>query len=40
MGVTIERSLSLNSQGRLRGINSGPLTANLFGVQAVFMLRR
>lgn len=40
LGVTIERSLSLNAHGRLRRINSGPLTANLFGVQAVFMLRR
>lgn len=40
LGITIERSLSLNAQGRLRRINSGPLTANLFGVQAVFMLRR
>jgi len=40
LGVTIERSLSLNRHGRLRRINSGPLTANLFGVQAVFMLRR
>jgi methionine biosynthesis protein MetW len=40
LGITIERSLSLNGHGRLRRINSGPLTANLFGVQAVFMLRR
>jgi len=40
LGITIERSLSLNAHGRLRRINSGPLTANLFGVQAVFMLRR
>jgi len=40
LGIAIERSLSLNAHGRLRRINSGPLTANLFGVQAVFMLRR
>jgi len=40
LGITIERSLSLNAHGRLRRINSGPLTANVFGVQAVFMLRR
>ncbi|MBT3361064.1 MAG: methionine biosynthesis protein MetW [Rhodospirillales bacterium] len=36
----IERSISLNERGNARRINSGPLLANLFGVQAVFVLRR
>jgi len=40
IGVTIERSISLNRTGGVRRINSGPLMANLFGVQAVFLLRR
>ena len=40
LGVTIERSVSLNRKGRIRRINSGPLMANLFGVQAVFVLKR
>jgi methionine biosynthesis protein MetW len=38
--TVIERSISLNERGNARRINSGPLFANLFGVQAVFVLRR
>ncbi|MBL6928590.1 MAG: methionine biosynthesis protein MetW [Rhodospirillales bacterium] len=38
--ITIERSISLNERGNARRINSGPLLANVFGVQAVFVLRR
>jgi len=38
--ITIERSISLNERGNARRINSGPLLANIFGVQAVFVLRR
>jgi len=40
MGITIEHSLSLNRGGRARGVQSSPLTANLFGQQAVFLLKR
>lgn len=40
LGITIERSISLNRKGRIRRFNSGSLMANLFGVQAVFVLRR
>lgn len=40
IGITIERSISLDRSGRVRRINSGPLYANLFGEQAVFVLRR
>ncbi|MCG8510972.1 MAG: methionine biosynthesis protein MetW [Rhodospirillales bacterium] len=40
LGVTIERSLFLNHKGHVRRITSGPATANLFGEQAVFLLRR
>jgi methionine biosynthesis protein MetW len=40
LGISIERSISLNRKGRIRRINSGPLMANLFGVQAVFVLKR
>ena len=39
-GITIERSVSLNQRGSVRRMNSGPLFANLFGEQAVFVLRR
>ncbi len=38
--ITIERSISLNERGNARRINSGQLLANVFGVQAVFVLRR
>ena len=38
MGVMIERSIVLNSQSR--PIHMPPMLANLFGEQAVFMLRR
>ncbi len=40
MGVTVERSISLNHEGHVRRIGAGPLTANLFGEQAVFVLKR
>ena len=40
LGITIERSISLNRKGQIRRINSGPLMANLFGMQAVFVLKR
>lgn len=40
MGVTVERSLSLDRKGRIRLIHPGPWTANLFGQQAVFVLKR
>ena len=38
MGVRVERAIVLNSQSR--PIHMPPLLANLFGEQAVFMLRR
>ena len=38
MGVTIERAIVLNSKSR--PIHMPPLLANLFGEQAVFMLKR
>ena len=39
LGVTVERSVALNKEGCVRRIRSGPFLANLFGVQAVFVLR-
>ena len=38
MGVRIERAIVLNRNSR--PINMPPFLANLFGEQAVFMLRR
>lgn len=40
MDITIERSISLDSTGRARGIGSGMFFANLMGEQAVFLLHR
>ena len=40
MNITIERSISLDSTGRARGIGSGTFFANLMGEQAVFLLHR
>ena len=40
MGVTVERSISLDHEGHVRRIGSSPLTANLFGEQALFVLKR
>lgn len=40
MNITIERSISLDSTGRARGIGSGMFFANLMGEQAVFLLHR
>jgi len=40
MGFRVERSLSLDSSGRARGIGAGFFAANLFGEQAVFLLTK
>ncbi len=40
MNITIERSISLDSTGRARGIGSSMFFANLMGEQAVFLLNR
>ena len=40
MGITIERSISLDHKGRVRRIGAQLGLANLFGEQAVFLLRR
>ena len=40
LGVTLERSISLDHNGRVHRINSGFLAANLLGEQAVFLLRK
>jgi len=40
MNITIERSISLDSTGRARGIGAGMFFANLMGEQAVFLLHR
>ncbi len=40
IGVTIERSISLNHNGTPRRIGSSPFSANLFGEQAVFLLSK
>ncbi len=40
IGITIERSESLDSDGTPRRIGTGLLSANLLGEQAVFLLRR
>lgn len=40
MGITIERSISLDHIGRSRGIGSSMFFANLFGEQGVFLLHR
>ncbi|MGB0749098.1 MAG: methionine biosynthesis protein MetW [Magnetospiraceae bacterium] len=39
LGITIERSIALDADGNTRGIRSGLLMANLFGEQAVFLLK-
>lgn len=40
LGITIERSLALNHQGRVRRIRSSEFLANLMGEQAVFLLTK
>ena len=40
INITIERSISLDSTGRARGIGSSMFFANLMGEQAVFLLNR
>jgi len=40
MGITIERSISLDRKGAMRSINSAVFVANLLGEQAVFLLTR
>jgi methionine biosynthesis protein MetW len=40
LGVTVEQSLSLDQSGRARLVSSAPALANLFGEQAVFLLKR
>lgn len=40
LGVTIERSIALDSQGNIRRIRSGLFAANLFGEQGVFLLSK
>jgi methionine biosynthesis protein MetW len=40
IGVTIERSISLDHNGTLRRIGPSPFAANLFGEQAVFLLSK
>ena len=40
MGFWVERSLSLNAVGGTRRINGAFFTANLFGEQAVFLLKK
>jgi len=40
MGITIERSISLDRKGAMRHINSAVFVANLLGEQAVFLLTR
>lgn len=40
LGVTIERSIALDSQGNVRRIRSGLFAANLFGEQGVFLLSK
>ena len=41
MGITVERSISLTNDGQIRRFGIGSLfSANLFGEQAVFLLRR
>ena len=40
LGVTVERSVALNREGHVRRIRSSPFLANLFGVQAVFLLKK
>jgi methionine biosynthesis protein MetW len=40
LGITIERSISLNRKGKVRRIGSSVAMANLFGEQAVFVLRK
>ncbi len=40
MGITVERRISFDHKGHIRRIGSGPLTANLLGEQAVFVLKR
>jgi methionine biosynthesis protein MetW len=40
MDIEIEKSLSLNAAGRVRRIGSSLFLANLFGEQAVFLLRK
>ena len=40
LGVTVERSVALNREGRVRRIRSSPFLANLFGVEAVFLLKK
>jgi methionine biosynthesis protein MetW len=39
LGITIERSIALDSRGYIRRIRTGLLLANLLGEQAVFLLR-
>lgn len=40
MGVTVERAISLDAQGRPRRFDRWPFSANLFGETAVFLLHR
>ncbi len=40
VGITIERSISLDHNGTQRRIRTALFSANLFGEQAVFLLRR
>jgi len=40
LGVTIERSIALDSQGNVRRIRSGLFAANFFGEQGVFLLSK
>jgi len=40
LGFTVEHSVALNKEGRIRRIRSSAFFANLFGVQAVFLLKK
>ena len=40
LGITVERSISLNHSGTPRRIGTSPFTANLLGEQAVFLLSK
>ncbi|MDP6174622.1 MAG: methionine biosynthesis protein MetW [Rhodospirillales bacterium] len=40
MGITVETGLAVDHQGKFRTIRSGLWRANLFGEQAVFLLRK
>ena len=40
MGLSIERAVSVAAEGKVRPMKSGSAVANIFGEQAVFLLRR